>query len=1094
MKKLCVMVVITGALIALEWQPIGKIPVGRADDISIGYWFDGTQWYQRIYSADQLSWAYLSIDGGMTWDSLIGPEPHDKSPNPIAIVCDPNSAQNVWIARHQIYGNPGVFYSSNEGSDWESRSFGITNFNILTLEMAPDNPQHLFLGCSYAPFNPQPTVFVTTNGGITWNPIFNIPDVNVFDIETPSSISGVILIATSNGIYKTIDNGTTWYQTYTYSTKDLKINPLNSDEIYACVNEIGFYSIIKSNDAGETWQNVLNLPYYHNPTSIEITTDGKIYVSIWNSNIENNTVLYRSTNGIDWETIGSYNGLFDHGANIIKSDPQNPNFLVLGCNTSVYISYDGGNTWIQRDKGFREKYHADFSLSLPDGIYGGVSNGTMLPAVFKLINNEWKIIFSIMGIDYGMRPLWKPLFAHPLVYNKVFMAGEGGVDVGMLIFTENGGLDWKEPESFPHTASTNGQRFAYDPSNPDNLFMVCHTPEQLMISNDGGYNWIARLIDINGYQPNGLSIAVNPQNISEIYIGCIGNYSVVKTNDMGNTWERTGLQDRTVYSLEINPLNPQVVYAGTDYEVWRTKNGGDTWEHVSFSITQPPDPPYSPKTYTLKLDPEDPSIIYASLTPYPYENSDFYLSVDAGRKWFNYTYGLPSAVIKDIQIDIDFPDTVFVLTQDSGLYWTKTTWECDQLTSSSPFATAYNNGRRIAYSASENTLWTVYKSAGGEQFDLTGGIFISSSSDAGNTWSPKLDLGDGYSPVIDINPDADPYVVFAKEYKLYGIGRILPGNQWPTQPWLIDENPLNPILIPSFRIRRSDGIGFVTFLSGFWHDIKVAYFNTQVQNPVVEFLPNPGSGSDKQWVSLTLLGTGQPAVAYRSIDGGSRILFRYWTGIEWSPEEQVSPNNHIADYPFIDITPEGNPCVVWVHDGKVFFSKKIGEQWTPPLQLSPDNKIANFPQIAQFQSVMGVCWEQKPLIPPDNLYEIAHRIYMPATGWGPVEIIEPGETGIIKKYPNITLRHIPFGYELDLVFTKTSEPIYESAFRKKTIVPYTPYIGFSFLSPKENEKTPINKEISIEWVVQGYNISGINIYKSEDGGESFQSLAQNLSP
>ncbi len=171
---------------------------------------------------------------------------------------------------------------------------------------------------------------MTPNGGITWSPLTNLPDADVFDIETPFALSNILLVSTSQGIYKSTDGGLTWYQTYTYSTKDLKINPLNSDEVYGAVNELNSYQVIKSVDAGETWSTVLVLPDLLEPVSIDISNTGEIYVAIKS---KDEVIIYKSIDGLKWKrTIFKEKNVKNV---IIKIDKRN-NEVFLLINGKVY--------------------------------------------------------------------------------------------------------------------------------------------------------------------------------------------------------------------------------------------------------------------------------------------------------------------------------------------------------------------------------------------------------------------------------------------------------------------------------------------------------------------------------------------------------------------------------------------------------------------------------------------------------------------------------------------------------------------------------------------------------------------------------------
>jgi photosystem II stability/assembly factor-like uncharacterized protein len=1001
------------ALYGLEWQKLPDVPVGRGDDIEIGY-TQPPQEKQIIYIADRFSWVYKSENGGNTWDSLIPPPSYPPySRKPLAVVCNKNNAYSVWIAKSER-DDPeykGVYFSWNGGWDWVPRNEGITNFKILCLTQAPDNPNFLFLGCEYV--ENTPNVFKTENGGMNWIPLGIIQNAYVYDIETPSYASDIFLAATNKGIYKKIGSGG-WVLKYDKSVKDLKIHPLNSSIVYAVVDEDNFYSVIKSEDQGETWNIVFSLPSYHKPTSIEITNSGEIYFSVRNANFEDNTILFKSIDGMNWIPLTSENGLFDKIMNKVKADPRNSNFLISGGSFAIYVSNNNGENWEQKSKGFRKFIPKDFSIVLPEKIHVCFSQ---FPLIFETKNmgENWKLIFSINGTM--IRPLWKPLFAHPLFPSKVFIAGEGGVDVGKVVFTENSGINWKLAE-FPFS-TCNGQRIISHPLFCNILYMVCRSPQQLRISNDGGNNWIGKIIEFNGYTPQGLSIVVHPQNTNIVYIGCNHNYGVVKTEDMGETWYRTGMIDKTVYSLDINPLNPQIIYAGTNNEIWKTKDGGNTWEHIEPDMIQPPsNPPYPLHAYTLLLDPEEPSIIYSGISPYPYEKSEFYITVDAGRKWFDYTFNLPSSIIKDIQIDKDFPDSIFILCEHQGIYFTKTKWEKDQLTSSSSNSLYFNGGIKLR--RARDTLWVVYESGDG--------IFVTYSGDNGNKFAPKREIYSGKLPAIAINADYNPYIIFVKDDTiLYGIGRIISGS-WPNEPWILYKTTQTGggINCPCFEIKNNTG--FIAFYTGFWHDIKVGYFNTTIPNPEVYFYPNPATGCDVQWVSLDILPNGNPAIVYQSIDDGSKIIYKYWTGIRWSAGEQVSPPAHYALHPFLRIKPDGNPCVAWVHQDRIYYSERTPTGWTSPIALSSSNYISDYPQI--YQKPLIVCWRQT--LPNSEGYQIVYRWKM-GNEWADVKIIDEGNEN--RDYPQIVCGKIGFLDYLFCIFQKKIEPIYELPFRKKPLIP-----------------------------------------------------------
>jgi len=139
---------------------------------------------------------------------------------------------------------------------------------------------------------------------------------------------------------------------------------------------------------------------------------------------------------------------------------------------------------------------------------------------------------------------------------------------------------------------------------------------------DGGQSW-NNISD--GYFGGSIgSVAVSEYDPNVIYVGggevtVRGNmsygYGMWKSVDAGQTWKSVGL-DKTYHipRIRIHPKNPDLVYAaalgnvfGSSNErgVYRSKNGGETWEKVLFVNKDA-------GGCDLILDPNNARIIYAS--------------------------------------------------------------------------------------------------------------------------------------------------------------------------------------------------------------------------------------------------------------------------------------------------------------------------------------------------------------------------------------------------------------------------------------------------------------------------------------------------
>ena len=121
------------------------------------------------------------------------------------------------------------------------------------------------------------------------------------------------------------------------------------------------------------------------------------------------------------------------------------------------------------------------------------------------------------------------------------------------------------------------------------------------------------------------AIAVAPSDPNVIYAGmgesCIrGDVTygdgVYKSTDGGQTWANVGLADtRHIARVRVHPANPDLVYVaalGHAYGpngqrgVFRSKDGGGSWEHVLFRSE-------NAGAVDLSLDPNNPRILYASI-------------------------------------------------------------------------------------------------------------------------------------------------------------------------------------------------------------------------------------------------------------------------------------------------------------------------------------------------------------------------------------------------------------------------------------------------------------------------------------------------
>ncbi|HEX4567494.1 MAG TPA: hypothetical protein VH138_12735, partial [Vicinamibacterales bacterium] len=191
------------------------------------------------------------------------------------------------------------------------------------------------------------------------------------------------------------------------------------------------------------------------------------------------------------------------------------------------------------------------------------------------------------------------------------------------------------------------------------------------------------------------AVAVAASNPDIVYVGMgetelrgniIQGDGVYKTTDAGKTWTSIGLgKTRAIARIRIHPTNPDVAYVaalGDPYGpnpergVFRTKDGGKTWERVLFRDDRT-------GAVDLAMDPNNPDVLYAGLwevfrTPYSLSSggpgSGLFKTTDGGTTWTELTKkpGLPAPAWGKIGVSVSGADSArvyaIVEAKDGGIF------------------------------------------------------------------------------------------------------------------------------------------------------------------------------------------------------------------------------------------------------------------------------------------------------------------------------------------------------------------------------------------------------------------------------------------
>jgi photosystem II stability/assembly factor-like uncharacterized protein len=185
-----------------------------------------------------------------------------------------------------------------------------------------------------------------------------------------------------------------------------------------------------------------------------------------------------------------------------------------------------------------------------------------------------------------------------------------GTSTGVLFVSNDAGHSWTR---FAHLGPNDDyvlDHVVFDPQNPKKLYVSAWSFQNqqagdVFRSHDGGKNW-EPVPGMHGKSVRALAISASDSKV--LVAGTLEG--VYRTKDGGNSWDRISPANhadiKNVESIAVDPSNPDVVYAGTWHLAWKTPDGGATWQHINKGMIDDSD------VFSIIVDKANPSIVFAS--------------------------------------------------------------------------------------------------------------------------------------------------------------------------------------------------------------------------------------------------------------------------------------------------------------------------------------------------------------------------------------------------------------------------------------------------------------------------------------------------
>ncbi|MGI9541428.1 MAG: WD40/YVTN/BNR-like repeat-containing protein [Flavobacteriaceae bacterium] len=637
---------------------IGSVAVSKSDS-NVIYVGGGEVTVRGNVSSGYGVWK--TVDAGKTWSFSGLP----KSRHIPRIVIHPSNPEIVYAA---VLGNiykptseRGVYKSIDGGKNWKKVLFSNADSGAFELVINPSNPRHLYAS--------------------TWR-------LN----RTPYSLNSG---GEGSALWKSTDEGKTWkeislnkgFAKGTLGVIGVTVSPLNSQRVWAIVENKEKGGIYRSDDGGSSWSHINDSralrqrAWYYSKIYADTQDEDIVYVM--------NVSYHKSKDG--GKTFKRNNA--PHGDHHdLWIAPEDNQRMIIADDGGAQISYNGGETWsTYMNQPTAQFYRVTTDNAFPYRIYAAQQDNSTIRVAHRssgrgISEADWESTAGGESAHIAVDPL-----NNDIVYggsyggyltrvnhkNKTRRAINVWPDNPMGYGAE--GMKYRFQWNFP---------IIFSKHNPKKLYTFSN---QVHMSENEGQSWEVISPDLTRNDSERLKssggpitqdntgveyyctlFAANESSLEEglLWVGSDDGL-IHLTRDGGENWTNVTPSQLPkwlmINSIEPSPFDPAVCYvAGTLYKtgdfrpyLYKTSDYGQTWVKITHGINK------EHFTRVLRADPSRKGLLYAGT------ETGVYISYDDGTSWNPFQLNLPIVPITDMTIK---DNSLIVATQGRSL------WMIDDLT------------------------------------------------------------------------------------------------------------------------------------------------------------------------------------------------------------------------------------------------------------------------------------------------------------------------------------------------------------------------------------------------------------------------------
>jgi photosystem II stability/assembly factor-like uncharacterized protein len=574
---------------------------------------------------------YKSVDGGNSWTN-VGLK---NSEHIGKIFVDPRDSNVVWVAAQgplwSSGGDRGLYKTLDGGRTWKKVLDISPNTGVSDIAVDPRNPDVVYAAAyqrrrhvwTLINGGPESAIHKTRDGGATWEKLTKgLPKGDTGRIglaiapTRPDTVYAIVEAASrEGGFYRSVDGGAQWEKRNDYVSgspqyyQELVVDPRNPDRVYSMdtftmvtedggktFNRLGYAAkhvdehalwidpddtdhlligndggLYESWDRGATWQFKPNLPVTQ---FYKIEVDNSFPVYYVYGGTQDNYTLGGPSRALNTHGVTNYDWFVTVGGDGFQTrvDPKDPNIVYSQWQHGGLIRYDrksGEQIDIKPypdagDAPLRFNWDSPLIISPHSNrrLYFGAQRlfrsddrgnswRPVSPDLTRQVDrNKLRVMDRVWSADAVAKNASTSFYGNlvaltesPLRENLLY----AGSDDGLVQVSEDGGASWRKIEKFPGV------------------------PEMTYVSR----------LEASLHDPDTVFAAFNNHKMGDF------KPYLLRSTDRGRSWKSIAgdLPARgPVHAVVQDHVDPDLLFAGTEFGVFFTRDGGQKWVQLKGGI------------------------------------------------------------------------------------------------------------------------------------------------------------------------------------------------------------------------------------------------------------------------------------------------------------------------------------------------------------------------------------------------------------------------------------------------------------------------------------------------------------------------------